>query len=452
MQFRLRDYFYPLHVFAHHRRMREAPFWSPERLDAWSRPRRKGLIAHAYTHVPYYRRLLDEHGVIPTRVDRDEVWRRIPPLTKDILREHAVDLTATSRFHRGAVWAGTSCIHRLAVAVPAGPARECGGLRAVLARLEQRRPLAAGDRQAALKGLNHPDGWRYHRVIQTLEMSSGRLDPETARLYRDLLERYRPRFLRGYPSSMYLFCRLLRDEGLEAHVPMVISGSEMLHDFQRAMIESVLRTRVYNHYTHWERAASILERGAGRMHAQEDYAHHEILHFTTVSPCRRGCRARLRPRGSTTWPCCWCATARGISRAGRRSGARAGRRSRPSSASKARQNDYLVSQSGALIPSTYAVTAFKGFPEHLHSDHPARFGGRRGTHRQSPGLPGSRGHPQGPRRAAHPSGPRDGRLDIRFCTTDELERNPVGKIRKVVYNRLPPALLERYRIPAVREL
>jgi len=38
------------------------------------------------------------------------------------------------------------------------------------------------------------------------------------------LERYRPRFLRGYPSSMYLFCRLLRDEGLEAHFPMVISG------------------------------------------------------------------------------------------------------------------------------------------------------------------------------------------------------------------------------------
>jgi hypothetical protein len=80
----------------------------PERLDAWSRPRRKGLIAHAYTHVPYYRRLLDEHGIDPTRVDRDEVWRRIPLLTKDILREHAGDLTATSRFSRGAVWAGTS--------------------------------------------------------------------------------------------------------------------------------------------------------------------------------------------------------------------------------------------------------------------------------------------------------------------------------------------------------
>ena len=196
---------------------------------------------------------------------------------KDILREHAGNLTATSQFSRGAVWAGTS-----------------GSTASPLRFLLDRRVNAAafalfwrawssggnwrlGQRQAALKGLNHPDGWRYHRVIQTLEMSSGRLAPETARLYRDLLERYRPRFLRGYPSSMYLFCRLLRDAGLKAHVPMVISRSEMLHDFQRAMIESVLRTRVYNHYTHWERAASILECDAGRMHAQEDYTHHEIL-------------------------------------------------------------------------------------------------------------------------------------------------------------------------------
>jgi phenylacetate-coenzyme A ligase PaaK-like adenylate-forming protein len=165
MQFRLRDYFYPFQIFAHHRRMREAPYWPPDRLDAWSRPRRKGLIAHAYTHVPYYRRLLDEHGIDPTRVDRDEVWRRIPLLTKDILREHAGDLTATSRFSRGAVWAGTS-----------------GSTASPLRFLLDRRVNAAafavfwrawssgghwrlGQRQAALKGLNHPDGWRYHRAI-----------------------------------------------------------------------------------------------------------------------------------------------------------------------------------------------------------------------------------------------------------------------------------------------
>jgi phenylacetate-CoA ligase len=58
---------------------------------------------------------------------------------------------------------------------------------------------------------------------------------------------------------------------------MVILGSEMVHDFQRRMVEEVLGARVFNHYTHWERAASILECEQGRLHAQLDYGEVEIL-------------------------------------------------------------------------------------------------------------------------------------------------------------------------------
>jgi phenylacetate-CoA ligase len=76
---------------------------------------------------------------------------------------------------------------------------------------------------------------------------------------------------------MYLLCRLLEDRGQRVHIPMVISGSETLSDYHRAKIEAVLGARVINHYTHWERAASILECEQGAMHAQEDYGHHELL-------------------------------------------------------------------------------------------------------------------------------------------------------------------------------
>ncbi len=427
--------------------MGEAQFWSPERLDAWSRHRRKLLIAHAYTHVPYYRRLLDEHGIDPTAVDRDEVWRRIPPLTKDILREHADDLTATDGFSRGAVWAGTS-----------------GSSGAPLRFLLDRRVNAAsfalswrvwnsgghwrlGQRQAALKGLNHPKGWRYHRVIRTLEMSSGSLNPAKARLYRALLEHYRPRFLRGYPSSMYLFCRLLRDEGLKAHVPVVFSGSETLHGFQRAMIESVLRTRVYNYYSHWERAASILECDAGRMHAQEDYGHHEILDrdgepvlpgvpdeitatglYNLAMPL-----VRYRTGDIARWATERCPCGQTFPAVERIEG---------------RQNDYLVSRSGALIPGTHAVIGFDAFPELLYIQIIQR--DLEGVEVSIVKAPGYR-DPEDTRRIQEELHTRLGqemRLDIRFCTTDELERNPVGKIRSC-YNRLPPGLMERYGLPAV---
>ncbi len=447
MQFRLRDYASPFEVLVHHRRMRAAPFWSADRLDDWSRSRRTGIVAHAYRHVPYYRRLLDQHGIDPSKVEREEVWRRIPLLSKDILREHQEDLTASGAYSRGAVWAGTS-----------------GSTAAPLRFLLDRHVNAAafalfwrawssgghwrlGQRQAALKGLNHPDGWRYHRVIRTLEMSSGRLDRATARLYRELLSRFRPRFLRGYPSALYLFCRLLRDQGLAAHVPMVISGSEMLHDFQRSLIEAVLETRIYNPYTHWERAASILECDKGRMHAQEDYAHHEILDaegnpvpagvpgeitstglFNLAMPL-----VRYRTGDIARWSMERCPCGQVFPAVERIEG---------------RQNDYLVSRSGTLIPSTYTVTGFKAFPEILYIQLIQRE--LESVEVRIVKAPGYRDPEDTERVRAelHVRLGRDMRLDIRFCTTDELERNPVGKIRSC-YNRLPPAVIERYGLPAV---
>jgi hypothetical protein len=40
----------------------------------------------------------------------------------------------------------------------------------------------------------------------------------------------------------------------------------------------------------------------------------------------------------------------------------------------------------------------------------------------------------------------DMKIDIRFCTIEELERNPVGKIL-LVKNFLPPEVMARYGLP-----
>src|SRR5678815_3397989 len=92
----------------------------------------------------------------------------------------------------------------------------------------------------------------YNRRIRALETVAARINPSTVRRVRDALASYEPRYMRGYPSSMYLFCRLLEEHGLELHIPLVVSGSETLYDYHRATIESVLKARVINHYTHWE--------------------------------------------------------------------------------------------------------------------------------------------------------------------------------------------------------
>ena len=51
----------------------------------------------AYREVPYYTRLLDEHGLPPTRIQSFEDFSRIPHLTRDDLRRHFAELQPRRR-------------------------------------------------------------------------------------------------------------------------------------------------------------------------------------------------------------------------------------------------------------------------------------------------------------------------------------------------------------------
>src|SRR3990172_1920016 len=108
MKFRIQDYLYPAQVFAHHNRMKSAPYWSPDKLAEWSSERRKAILAHAYENVPYYRRLFDKFDIQPEKIEDSEVWRRIPTLDKSTLRSNSEALTARGKYSQGAVWASTS--------------------------------------------------------------------------------------------------------------------------------------------------------------------------------------------------------------------------------------------------------------------------------------------------------------------------------------------------------
>src|SRR6185503_19224355 len=93
-----------------------------------------------------------------------------------------------------------------------------------------------GQRQAAMKGQLAPGLLHHNRRLRAMEAIAARVNATTVRTVRDAFARYEPRFLRGYPSAMFLFCRLLEEQGLELHIPMVISGAETLYEYHRATI------------------------------------------------------------------------------------------------------------------------------------------------------------------------------------------------------------------------
>lgn len=445
MKFRLRDYLYPLQLLAHHNLMNSAPWWTPSQLDEWSRARRKAIVIHAYHNVPYYRQLLDENGILPEKVDDPEVWTRIPKLDKNSLRNNIEALTARDGYSDGSVWASTSGSTGIQASFLLDKHVNSAAFALLWRAWSSGRYWQFGQRQAAMKGLYHPKGWRYHRAIRTLELSSVQINRRTVRLYSELIHRYRPRFLRGYPSSMYLFCRLLREEGISLNIPMIISGSETLHGFQRTMIEDTLKGRLYNHYTHWERAASILECDSGFLHAQEDYGHHEILD-ANGKPVPPGVLGEITVTGLynlampliryetgdiASWSLEPCSCGQSFPVVERIEG---------------RQTDYIISPTGGLTPGTSADFDFETIPAILYSQLIQKEIGslevRIVRTREYQDLEDS----QRVRDVLATRLGADINIDIRFCTIEELERNPVGKIRSCI-NLLPPEVMARYGLP-----
>jgi phenylacetate-CoA ligase len=276
MKFRLRDYMQPVKVLRFHRLMNEAPFWEPSRLTDWVGATRRALVKHAVEHVPHYRETLTAANIQLDHLDDEAEWLRIPTISKSLV-VGTPERFISSAAPRDAVWTSTSGSTGMPMKILLDPNINAAAFALFWRAWSTGGYWRLGQRHAVMK--NHPAAAvvNHNRRLRAMEAVPRRINASTAREVRDAFARYKPRFLRGYPSAMYLFCRLLEEQGLELQIPMVISGSETLYEYHRAKIEAVLKTRVINHYTHWERSASILECERGSLHAQQDFGYHELL-------------------------------------------------------------------------------------------------------------------------------------------------------------------------------
>jgi phenylacetate-CoA ligase len=142
----------------------------------------------------------------------------------------------------------------------------------------------AGERQVVLRGdlvvpigRRKPPYWMHDAVGGQLVLSTRHLDRKTARAFAEELRNFGATMLRAYPSAAYELATFVEEAGLPVRFGAVITGSEMLYDFQRRRIESAFRTRVFDFYSMAERVAFAAECEHGRMHVNPEYGIVEIV-------------------------------------------------------------------------------------------------------------------------------------------------------------------------------
>jgi phenylacetate-CoA ligase len=141
-----------------------------------------------------------------------------------------------------------------------------------------------GQRQAVLRGeivipvgKREPPFWVRDPVGGQLILSTRHLDRRTAPLFAEELRQFDATQLRAYPSAAYELATLVAETGIPVRFNSVITGSEMLYDFQRQRIESVFNTRVFDFYSMAERVAYASQCEHGRMHVNPEYGVLEIV-------------------------------------------------------------------------------------------------------------------------------------------------------------------------------
>lgn len=220
----------------------------------WRAVRR--LLQHAYASSSFYRQRFDSACVRIADIQTPADLTRIPPLTRDDIRNHFAELCSNRYRPEELLQAATGGTTDTPVLL----ARSIASVRekiAVQLLFHRWAGYLPGDKVFFLWGarvdfVEHPSWrWRlYDRyLMQRIYGPTSLFNDEVLESYRQMLNRFRPKIIYAYPTPLALFCEFLRNSGRPFHRPLsAICTAEPLLDTQRRVIESALECPVFEFY------------------------------------------------------------------------------------------------------------------------------------------------------------------------------------------------------------
>ena len=121
--------------------------------------------------------------------------------------------------------------------------------------------------------------WKIDRVRNFLYLSAYHISEDNVELYVRKLREWKVKFLRGYPSSLYLLAKHMAAKSLSIDPPKaILTASETLLPHYRTMIEDTFGAPVFDWYGLGEPAITIMECEAHEgMHVNMEYGVCELL-------------------------------------------------------------------------------------------------------------------------------------------------------------------------------
>ncbi len=265
--------------------LQESQWWDRDKLEEHQFRQLEKLLHHAYANVPYYKRIFDERDLKPKDIKSIDDLRKLPYLTKDIIRENFSDLMTKNYPKSKLVYAttgGTTGI-QLGFYLERGVTNSKEW--AFICRLQNWAGLRFGDKKVILRGnvINRIKNgkrqlWEYKPNDNALILSSYDMTDENMIKYIEKINKFKPVAFLGYPSSLYTLATFMKDRSLRINNPKcIITSSEILYPHQREIIEKHLGVKIFDYYGNAERNVLVMQCEKGSYHIISEYGVMELI-------------------------------------------------------------------------------------------------------------------------------------------------------------------------------
>ena len=215
----------------------------------------QSLINFVYRNVPYYHKLFNELKLSPDDIKKIEDLEKLPILNKDIIKQNWEDFKPvnldTMKYSEIATGGSTGTPFNYR---QSKYDRFFGG--ALLYRGWSYAGYELGDKMVFLAGSSLDVGAnsfivkKAHEISRNIrKLSSFDMGQDDMKKYADIINAFKPRFLRGYPSSINFFVNYIKENDVQIISPSaVFTTSEKLMPPMRKNIEDTFSCDVYDTY------------------------------------------------------------------------------------------------------------------------------------------------------------------------------------------------------------
>jgi len=210
---------------------------------------------NAFKNTVFYKNLYRSNGLtINTIKDLSDI-SKVPIIEKKEIRKYAKAMLAKSRL----------CVFKAYSSGTTGtPLQVYRDFSSTIKEyayghyFQQMHGYQLGDPVVSLRGTLDRNTFSYYdKTNNVLYLSSFHLNGNRIEEYYKLISDFKPKVIKAYPSSMHILATELYKKDLKLDIPIAFTSSEVLHDFQKEIVERVLNTKIFDWYGNAEQTVAF---------------------------------------------------------------------------------------------------------------------------------------------------------------------------------------------------